>query len=81
MAHILVVDDDPDIRELVSLKLQASGHTTVDHRVSAMQIKSRIGTAMTHRSTQPGAHPARVRGRYMVTTTTVSAATPTNPVT
>ena len=30
MAHILVVDDDPDIRELVTLKLQASGHTTVD---------------------------------------------------
>ncbi|MCT1385755.1 response regulator transcription factor [Brachybacterium sp. p3-SID1565] len=26
MAHILVVDDDPDIRELVSLKLRSSGH-------------------------------------------------------
>ena len=29
MAHILVVDDDPDIRELVTLKLQASGHSTI----------------------------------------------------
>ncbi|MDO5661779.1 MAG: response regulator [Brachybacterium sp.] len=25
MAHILVVDDDPDIRELVALKLRSSG--------------------------------------------------------
>lgn len=29
MAHILVVDDDPDIRELVTLKLQAAGHSIV----------------------------------------------------
>lgn len=26
MAHILAVDDDPDILELVALKLRASGH-------------------------------------------------------
>ncbi|MGN6088049.1 MAG: response regulator transcription factor [Actinomycetes bacterium] len=27
MGHILLADDDPDIRELVTLKLELSGHT------------------------------------------------------
>ncbi len=30
MAHILVADDDPDIRQLVVMKLRAAGHRTTE---------------------------------------------------
>lgn len=40
MARIVVADDDPDIRELVTFKLTASGHDVVPVRDGAAAVES-----------------------------------------